>query len=186
MTGKELFDHDSRRPTLTVDGELLLAYVKSILRLHDELVARLSQPEIEGHVVLGTPDLYAAYLLPSILALFQQTFPRIQVELRCALSAPLVELVHRGTIDIALVTRMRGFSGGEVVHQEQLIWVESEHHKTHLRNPVPLALLPTDNIYRDHAIECLERAGRRWRVACRPPSPPSCCAANAWMRAIRP
>ncbi len=166
LTGRVLFKEDSRRPVLTVDGDMVLTYAKSILKMHDELLARLSSPDIEGHVILGTPDLYAAYLLPSILALFRQAFPRIQVELRCSLSTPLVGLVHRGEVDIALVTRMPGFSGGEVVRQEQLIWVEGEGHNVHRTEPVPLALLPPGNIYREYAIEGLERAGRKWRIAC--------------------
>jgi DNA-binding transcriptional LysR family regulator len=31
---------------------------------------------------------------------------------------------------------------------------------------VPLAVLPAGNIYRDYAIEGLERQGRKWRIAC--------------------
>jgi len=166
LTGRVLFKEDSRKPVLTSEGDMVLTYAKSILKMHDELLARLSSPDIEGHVILGTPDLYAAYLLPSILALFRQAFPRIQVELRCSLSTPLLGLVQKGEVDIALVTRMPGFSGGEVVRQEQLIWVEAEGHDVHRHEPVPLALLPPGNIYRDHAIEGLERAGRKWRVAC--------------------
>ncbi len=166
LTGRILFKEDSRKPVLTGEGDMVLTYAKSILKMHDELLARLSSPDIEGHVILGTPDLYAAYLLPSILALFRQAFPRIQVELRCSLSTPLVGLVQRGEVDIALVTRMPGFAGGEVVRQEQLIWVEGAGHNTHLTEPVPLALLPPGNIYREYAIEGLERAGRKWRIAC--------------------
>jgi DNA-binding transcriptional LysR family regulator len=166
LTGRVLFKEDSRKPVLTSEGDMVLTYAKSILKMHDELLARLSSPDIEGHVILGTPDLYAAYLLPSILALFRQAFPRIQVELRCSLSTPLLGLVQKGEVDIALVTRMPGFSGGEVVRQEQLIWVEGEGHDVHRHEPVPLALLPPGNIYRDYAIEGLERAGRKWRVAC--------------------
>lgn len=166
LTGKVLFKPESRRPILTDDGDMVLAYAKSILRLHDELLDKLSSPDIEGHVVLGTPDLYAAYLLPSILALFRKSFPRIQVELRCSLSTPLVNLVQHGEVDIALVTRMGGFTGGQVVRQEQLIWVMGEGHDVHLSDPVPLALLPAGNIYRDHAIEGMERQGRKWRIAC--------------------
>ncbi len=166
LTGRILFKEDSRKPVLTSEGDMVLTYAKSILKMHDELLARLSSPDIEGHVILGTPDLYAAYLLPSILAMFRQAFPRIQVELRCSLSTPLVGLVHRGEVDIALVTRMPGFSGGEVVRQEQLIWVEGEGHNVHRAEPVPLALLPPGNIYREYAIEGLERAGRKWRIAC--------------------
>ena len=73
---------------------MVLSYAKSILRLHDELLSRLASPDIEGHVVLGTPDLYAAFVLPAILNRFRKAFPRVQVELRCALSTPLVGLVQ--------------------------------------------------------------------------------------------
>jgi len=166
LTGKVLFKPDSRKPMLTDDGDMLLSYAKSILKLHDELLARLSSPDIEGHVILGTPDLYAAYLLPSILALFRHSFPRIQVELRCSLSTPLVSLVQRGEVDVALVTRMRDFTGGQLVRREELIWLMGERYDIHRANPIPLALLPPGNIYREHAIEGLERAGRKWRIAC--------------------
>jgi DNA-binding transcriptional LysR family regulator len=78
----------------------------------------------------------------------------------------LVNLVQHGEVDIALVTRMPGFTGGQVVRQEQLIWVMGEGHDVHLAEPVPLAVLPAGNIYRDYAIEGLERQGRKWRIAC--------------------
>jgi DNA-binding transcriptional LysR family regulator len=166
LSGRVLVRQDGRRMVLTPEGEIVLFYAKSILRLHDELLARLSSPEIEGHVTLGTPDLYAAYVLPSILALFKRSFPRIQVELRCALSTPLVALVQRGDIDLALVTRMNNFTGGQVVRQEQLVWMTGERSVAHMEEPVPLALLPPGNIYRDHAIGGLDSVGRPWRIAC--------------------
>ena len=153
ITGKVLFQHEGRRMALTPDGDMVLAYAKSILRLHDELLSRLSSPEVHGHVVLGTPDLYAAYMLPSILSVFKEAFPRIQVELRCALSTPTVDRVQRGEVDVALVTRMNNFTGGLVIHQEQLVWIVGEHSRAQFEDPVRLALLPPGNIYREHAIE---------------------------------
>lgn len=166
LTGKVLVNHEGRRAVLTTDGDIVFSYAKSILRLHDELLSRLASPDIEGQVVLGTPDLYAAFRLPSILSMFRTAFPRIQIELRCALSTPLVGLVHKGEVDLALVTRMRGFSGGEVVGQEQLVWLMGSDANVHRANPVPLALLPTGNVYREYAIEGLERMGRQWRITC--------------------
>lgn len=166
LTRKQLFLHEGRRLTLTPDGNTVLTYAKSILRLHDELLAQLASQEIEGQVILGTPDLYAAFMLPSILSVFRKSFPRIQVVLNCALSTPLVGLVKRGDVDIALVTRMNDFTGGQVVRREQLIWMTGEQSSAHQERPIPLALLPEGNIYRDHAIESLERAHLRWRIAC--------------------
>jgi DNA-binding transcriptional LysR family regulator len=166
LTGKTLFHREARRLSLTPDGDMVLTYAKSILRIHDELLSQLASPEIEGHVTLGTPDLYAAFMLPSILNVFRKSFPRIQVELNCALSTPLVGLVKCGEVDIALVTRMNDFTGGQVVRQEQLVWMTGDRSSAHREKPIPLALLPEGNIYRDHAIESLETARLRWRIAC--------------------
>jgi DNA-binding transcriptional LysR family regulator len=166
ITGKVLFRNESRRLHLTPDGDMVLAYAKSILRLHDELLSRLSSPEVQGHVVLGVPDLYAAYVLPSVLSVFKEAFPRIQVEVRCALSTPTVERVRRGEVDLALVTRMNDFTRGLVVHQEQLVWMASDHSEAQFADPVPLALLPPGNVYREYAIDRVERAGRKWQIAC--------------------
>jgi DNA-binding transcriptional LysR family regulator len=166
LTGKAIFLHQGRRLYLTTEGETVLNYAKSILGLHDELLSQLASPDIEGHVVLGTPDLYAAFMLPSILRIFRTSFPRVQVELNCSLSTPMVGRVKRGEVDIALVTRMNDFTGGQVVRQEQLIWMAGEQSTAHNESPIPLALLPPGNIYRDHAIEKLEAARLRWRIAC--------------------
>jgi DNA-binding transcriptional LysR family regulator len=166
ITGKVLFRNEGRRLQLTSDGDMVLAYAKSILRLHDELLSRLSSPEVQGHVVLGVPDLYAAYMLPSVLSVFREAFPRIQIEVRCALSTPTVDRVHRGEVDLALVTRMNDFTRGLVVHQEQLIWMGGEHSHAHFEDPVPLALLPPGNVYREYAIDRIERAGRKWQITC--------------------
>ncbi len=166
LSGRTLLRHEGRRMVLTRDGELILTYAKSILRSHDELVARLSSDAIEGQVILGTPDLYAAFVLPEVLSHFRRDFPRVQVQLQCRLSTPLVQLVHRGEVDVALVTRMNDFTGGQVIHREPLVWFTGERSNAHEEEPVPLALLPPGNLLRDCAIEALEATGRPWRIAC--------------------
>lgn len=153
MIGRPLLTLRKRQVAPTEHGHLVLSYVRSILQQHDELLSRLAAPDIEGNVVLGTPDLYAASLLPPILRVSRHDFPGIQVELHCHLSTPLVERVRKGVIDIALVTRMNDFTGGIVVRQEQLVWLVGDNAADILsKNPLPLALLPPGNIYRDHAI----------------------------------
>src|ERR1700722_20929387 len=61
QTGKQFFEPMARRPLLTRDGEVLLGYARAILRMHDELWNRLQAKAVDGRVILGTPDLYAAY-----------------------------------------------------------------------------------------------------------------------------
>src|SRR5258708_16004036 len=166
LTGKAILIHEGRRLFLTAECETVLSYARSIIGFHDEMMSQLASPDIEGHVVLGTADLYAAFMLPSILKIFRKAFPRVQLELNCSLSTPLVGCVKRGEVDIALVTRMNDFTGGQVVRQEQLIWMAGEQSTAHKETPIPLALLPPGNIYRDHALERLEASRLRWRIAC--------------------
>src|SRR6202048_4807922 len=82
QTGKQFFEPMARRPLLTQDGEVLLGYARAILRMHDELWTRIHPRHIEGRVVLGTPDLYAAYLLPRLLTDFRAAHPGVEVDVR--------------------------------------------------------------------------------------------------------
>lgn len=166
QVGKPLFEVATRRPQLTHDGEILLGYARAILQMHDEVWQRMQSRQIEGRVVLGTPDLYAAYLLPQILTGFRALYPGIEVDLRCALSRTLMSALDAKKIDIALVTAMPGIRAGEFVRKEPLVWVGGQDWAPYEENPVPLALLPPGNIYRDAALAALDSMGRPWRLAC--------------------
>jgi DNA-binding transcriptional LysR family regulator len=165
-TGAKLFTSVGRKLVLTPDGELLLGYARTIISLQEEVRTRLAAPKLRGEVLLGTPDLYAAYLLPTLLSEFRSAYPNVEVELRCALSSKLKAAVERDEIDLALVTGMPAFKGGELVAQEPLVWVSSNACSLHDENPVPLAMLPPGNIFRDLGLAGLERMGRKWRLVC--------------------
>ena len=75
--GHPLFERDLRHLTLSRRGEELLRYARELLALHDEAQARLSAEELSGRVVLGCPDLYAAFLLPNTLASFRCSYPQV-------------------------------------------------------------------------------------------------------------
>lgn len=161
----KLFTTVNRKLVLTPDGELLLGYARTIMNLQEEVKVRLTAPKLSGKVVLGVPDLYAAYLLPPILSSFSNAFPDIEVELRTLLSSPLVTQLKRGEIDLALVTDMRAFDEGDVVAREPLVWVTGEARSLHNNNPVPLAVLPPGNVFRDLALAGLATMGRKWKIA---------------------
>lgn len=163
--GRPLFGTDRRHLTLTRDGELLLDYARALLRLNDEARACFAAPEVEGRVVLGTPDLYAAYLLPEILARFSRAYPRVAVELRCRRSVHLHAALQADEIDIAVLTEQVEFKGGETVRREPLVWVAGLSGAPEAEATVPLALLPAGSVYRQRALEALGAAGRRWSIA---------------------
>jgi DNA-binding transcriptional LysR family regulator len=136
------------------------------MSLQEEVKVRLSAPKLSGKVIFGTPDLYAAYLLPAILSEFCSAFPNVEIEVRCSLSSRLMASLERDEIDLALVTGMRAFKEGELVAQEPLVWVTGEARSPHEENPAPLAVLPPGNVFRDLALAGLERIGRKWKIVC--------------------
>lgn len=163
--GRPLFENGNRRLTLTREGEILLEYARSLLRLNDEARDRLSSPAVEGHVTLGTPDLYAAYLLPTILGSFSRAFPGIEIELRCRRSVHLLSALQDEQIDLAIVTRQPDMQAGEIVRREPLVWVASEEAYPELEAILPLAVLPAGSVYRQRALEALGGINRRWAIA---------------------
>ncbi len=168
--GFALFEPDLRHLRLSRHGEMLLPHARTMLRLDEEARMRLAAEEVEGRVTLGCPDLYAAFLLPETLARFRATYPAVEVTVHCALSRQLAEDMTHGLIDIAIATRMPGVTPkvgvGTVLRPEALVWLGAEGGTAYRADPIPLAMLPDGNLYRDFALAALDRIGRRWRIAC--------------------
>ncbi len=164
--GRKLFHRERQRLRLTRFGEGFVEPCRKLLAHHDRLVERLSMREMQGRVRFGTPDLYAAYLLPAALARFNRSYPAVELELRCARSDRLCEAVAREELDLALVTSHPGRMRGRIVRREPLVWVTGKDAPEPGPRTLPLALLPEDAAYHRLAIEALERAGQPWRIVC--------------------
>lgn len=168
--GRPLFERDLRRLRLTRHGETLLVYARTILRTHDEAQIQLKGEELSGRVALGCPDLYAAFLLPQTLARFKSAYPNVEVTVRCALSRALANDMSEGKVDLALATEMPDVNPlvdeRILLRAEPLVWLGATHGTAYRETPIPLGLLPEGNLYRDYALEALDRMNRQWRVAC--------------------
>lgn len=164
IVGRTLFDSNRRQLSLTRDGEVLLELARTMLRLNDEALERFSAPDIAGHVVLGTPDLYASYILPEVLESFSRSHPNVEIQLRCTRSVHLNAALERNEIDIALMTNQPEFRHGQLVRREPLVWVASHGGAPELHRPLPLAVLPQGSVYRQHALEALGAAGLQWSI----------------------
>ena len=162
--GKPLFGDKRRHLSLTHDGEILLEFARSILKLNDEARGRFAKPNIAGRVTLGTPDLYASYLLPEVLDNFSRAHPAVEIQLQCTRSVHLNAALERDELDIALVTNQPEFRRGELIRREPLVWVAGLRSQPELRKPLPLALLPQGSIYRQRALEALGSSGLQWEI----------------------
>jgi DNA-binding transcriptional LysR family regulator len=170
LVGRKLFEANLRRPKLTSHGETLLCYARKLLDLDNEARARLRSDEVSGRVVLGCPDLYAAFLLPRILARFQSSYPNVEVTVYCALSRKVAEAMENNSVDVALVTHMPDvnphLTDVTLLRREKLVWLGAEDGSAYRRDPLPVAMLPDGNRYRRLALSALDAQQRAWRIAC--------------------
>lgn len=167
VVGAVLLDRSPRGVRLTHDGEVLLTYAHRILALNDELVARVREPQLVGHVRLGTPEDFATSYLPGVLADFAQSYPLVTLEVTCDLTRHLHERFHAGEFDIVLIKRepQARSRGGVRVWREPLVWVAAQGFTPPRKEALPLVVSPEPCVYRKRATEALDRARRPWRVS---------------------
>jgi len=111
--GVRLFDRTTRRVELTPEGRM---FNESALRLLNDLDAVMS--DIQDHVakrkgrvaVSALPSLAAGWL-PGIYAQFHALHPGVQLHLHDALLEPCLDMVRRGSVDMAVAAKGSDMSG---------------------------------------------------------------------------
>ncbi len=159
---------------LTPRGQYLLGRARQMLALNDEVMATFRTPQFAGTVRLGTPDDYAFGYLPLVLKRFADTHPAVLVDVLREPSGKLLDRLHRGELDLTLLpegTEPRS-QPAVPLWRGPLVWVTSARHAPHRIDPLPLALASPDPLSKRRgcdwgcaAMQALERAGRRYRIA---------------------
>lgn len=103
--GQLLFDRNSRRPTLTGAGELLLEKAGTMLQFEREIRSSLAagEQEVRGVCRFGLTELAATTWFPSFAARLEQSYPQVVLEPTVALSRPLEAAITRGELDVASI-----------------------------------------------------------------------------------
>ena len=105
--GVRLFNRDSRRVELTIEGRSLMQYAVQIEDLMEEAEERLHRPDAleqgEGFR-FGATDAAVIYLLPEILKAFMGDFPQIELTTQVAPSRYLVEDLLRNRSEFAFIS----------------------------------------------------------------------------------
>src|SRR5262245_57023482 len=58
-------------------------------------------------------------------------------------------MIHEEKLDLALVTLMKDIAVGEVVRQEQIVWIGADSYVHQEDQPLPLAVYPTPCPHRE-------------------------------------
>ncbi|GAA3210611.1 hypothetical protein GCM10020256_08830 [Streptomyces thermocoprophilus] len=104
--------------------------------------------------------------LPEILEGFRHDHPEVDLELTVELSGTLHERLAAGRLDLVLAKRRPEDRSGELVWQDELVWIGAERLRLEPDRPVPLIVYPPPGITRALALEALQRQGRAWRIVC--------------------
>jgi DNA-binding transcriptional LysR family regulator len=103
--GAPLFDRSARTATLTVAGKAALEHARAALAAADALTQAVGEVTdlIRGRLTVGMVIGCTLTPLFDALAAFHQAHPRVEISLLEDNSDRLVDGVHAGTIDLALI-----------------------------------------------------------------------------------
>ena len=159
-----LFARQARGMVLTEEGQRLLPAARRALNELGRIGELFSRP-LKGRVRVGIPGDYSVEVLERVLAGFAERHPGVEVSVRSGFSVSFPEAVRRQELDMAVYTATPGEPLGKPLLQEETLWVAARAFSVTDDEPVPLALFERACWWRDAAIEAMERAGRRYRVA---------------------
>jgi LysR family hydrogen peroxide-inducible transcriptional activator len=160
--GTALFERGARQVRLTAFGADWAQRVRDILQAVDELgdMARAAQSGLAGRLRIGVIPTIAPYLLPGLIGALARSFPDLDVHVRETVTQRLIEELHDGQIDTAIVALPVVEPGLEelALFDEKLLLVRSEKDGA---APVPqpadlrdmrLLLLEEGHCFRDQAL----------------------------------
>ncbi|MFB2550152.1 LysR family transcriptional regulator [Ensifer soli] len=173
LLGRPLLRRDTHSVATTPDGDVVLELGRDLLKAQARILQHAEGAALQGSLRVGASEDLAFSLLPRVLARFAHAHPAVSLELTVGLSGPLYDAFDAGRLDVIFVKRRGGDRRGEVAWSEDLAWIAAPGTAPDPATPLPLVLYPPPSITRTAALSALEKAGRRWHVAC------TCASLNA-------
>ncbi|WP_037344465.1 LysR substrate-binding domain-containing protein [Sciscionella sediminilitoris] len=166
--GRPLLVRDTRSVTLTVDGEAMVGFARSILAAHAQAADYFTGAGVRGRLRFGVTDDLALTQVPRILRDFRHLNPGLTLDLTVSQGIQLQRRVESGHVDVAFLKTPPGDGRGRLVRRDRQVWaaVEGSNLGWHDERPVPLIVYPAPSPSRELAVQKLEQAGVRYRLAC--------------------
>jgi DNA-binding transcriptional LysR family regulator len=163
--GCELFMKSGRQQVLTPSGEIFLGYARRLLQLNDETLLALGSVDLGGEVTFGMPQDFAENWLPHALARFSRVNPAVRIGIKVGRSAELAQAVEAGELDLALIFGPAAAGPEPAIASLPVFWFGRPGLGRIHDEPVPLLVLDAPCMFRQAAIEALDRAHVPWRIA---------------------
>jgi LysR family hydrogen peroxide-inducible transcriptional activator len=171
--GVQLIERAPNNVCLTAAGEEIVARARRILEASDEVVtlARSQREPLSGRLAVALLPTIGPYLLPRVLPAIRKALPRLELRLYEYQTAPMLEKLHGGELDVgilALPVELAGLEAREL-YREPFVVALPERHPLAARDTVraadlqgePLLLLEDGHCLRDQALEVCSRVAVR-------------------------
>lgn len=163
MVGEPLLGQSGRGRVLTPIGLELVGHARRILAAHREAWLMLKGTTAAGPVSFGCTQDFTETLVPSVLAVFARTHPRVRLDIRVGRSAVLHDAFDAGTLDVILVMSRGTDNDVRLVRREPMLWLARAAGTT--SGELALALLDPPCGFRTAALAALDAARRPYRIA---------------------
>lgn len=133
--GVTLFLRGKRKIELTDEGKYLMQQARYILDMADYTAAELSQMqqrEAKGTLLIGVTETCSASILPVVLPLFRQKYPKIGYDILCENSNEICRQLEEGILDIGIIRDPLDMSKFETQFLKKETWVVAVSKENHL------------------------------------------------------
>ncbi|TIO72071.1 LysR substrate-binding domain-containing protein, partial [Mesorhizobium sp.] len=165
IVGEPLLVPQGRGRGLTPAGEDLVGHARRIIAVQTEAWLALKGARAGGRIAIGTTQDFADHGLPDLLRAFAVSHPRVRIELRVGRSLELGSALQAGQLDLAITMRHAPSPDEAALISEPMLWLCSEKGLATRQEAVPLALLDPYCGFSEAALNALDAAGRRYRIA---------------------
>jgi LysR family transcriptional regulator, hydrogen peroxide-inducible genes activator len=171
--GVQLIERAPNNVSLTPAGEEIVARARRIIEASEEVVtlARSHRDPLAGRLRLALLPTIGPYLLPHVAPLIRKSLPRLELHLYEYQTAPMLEKLHAGELDVgilALPVELDGLEAREL-YREPFTVALPEHHALAAQAALRVAdlknerllLLEDGHCLRDQALEVCSKVGVR-------------------------
>jgi LysR family transcriptional regulator, hydrogen peroxide-inducible genes activator len=171
--GVQLIERTPNNVSLTAAGEEAVARARRIIEASDEVVAlaAVARDPLGGRLRVALLPTIGPYLLPQVAPLVRRRLPRLQLQLYEYQTAPMLEKLHAGELDVgilALPVELAGLESRELYREPFLVALPERHplaaHEALRAAELKgerLLLLEEGHCLRDQALEVCSRVGLR-------------------------
>src|SRR5579863_9425738 len=170
--GVQLIEREPNNVTLTEAGAAIVARARRIIEASEEVVALAAgqRDPLAGKLRLALLPTIGPYLLPHVARAIRKGLPRLELMLYEYQTAPMLEKLHSGELDLgilALPVELAGLEARELYHEPFTVALPGGHalarrpslHVGDLKDE-RLLLLEDGHCLRDQALEVCGQIGR--------------------------